>query len=95
MPRRSDEAEAEPLDVVKGVVEGVDLEFAAVARAGIDLADRQAAPQPTARRVVDLPGQFGERGIVRCRRRLGQRRARQAAKEKPINGPSSYRSCPE
>src|SRR5437016_9857908 len=37
--RRGDEADAEALDVVDGIVEGMDLELAAVARAGIDLAN--------------------------------------------------------
>jgi hypothetical protein len=47
MPRRGDEAQAEALEIVEGVVEPVDFEFAAIARPGIDLADRQASAQPT------------------------------------------------
>ena len=39
--RAGDEPDAQALDVVVGVVERVDLQLAAVARAGIDLADRQ------------------------------------------------------
>jgi hypothetical protein len=54
MTRRGDEAQTEPLDVVERVVERVDFEFAAVARAGIDLADRQAAAKPAPRRLIDL-----------------------------------------
>ena len=46
MARRSDEPEAEPLDIVEGVIERVDLELAGVAGAGVDLPDRQAAAQP-------------------------------------------------
>ena len=49
MAGRGDEAEAEALEVVEGVVERVDLELAAVARAGIDLADGKAASEPAAR----------------------------------------------
>jgi hypothetical protein len=36
-----DEADAEAFEVVIGVVEGVDFEFAAVARTGVDLANGQ------------------------------------------------------
>src|SRR4029079_16160833 len=51
----------------------MDLEFAAVARTGIDLADRQTAPEPPARRTVDIGRQFHQRGLVRGRRQFGQR----------------------
>ena len=53
MARRGDEAQAEALEVVERVVERVDLQLAAVAGAGVDLADRQAAAEPAARRAVD------------------------------------------
>src|SRR4029079_9312581 len=43
MPRRGDEANSKSFEIVKRVVEGVDLELAAVTRAGIDTADGQAA----------------------------------------------------
>ena len=46
MARRGDEAQAEALEVVEGVVERVDLELAAVAGAGVDLADRETAAEP-------------------------------------------------
>jgi hypothetical protein len=39
--RAGDELDAQALDVVVGVVERVDLQLAAVAGAGVDLADRQ------------------------------------------------------
>src|SRR5207245_4658063 len=42
---RGDEADAEALDVVEGVVERVDLELAGVAGSRIDLADRETAPE--------------------------------------------------
>ena len=45
MARRGDEAQAEPLEIVERVAERMDFELAAVARAGIDLADRQAAAE--------------------------------------------------
>ena len=43
MPRRGDEAQAEALQVVERVVERVDFQLAAVAGAGVHLADRQAS----------------------------------------------------
>ena len=46
MARRGDEAQAEALEVVEGVVERVDLQLAAVAGAGVDLADRERAAEP-------------------------------------------------
>jgi hypothetical protein len=54
MPRRGDETQAETLQIVKRILQGVDFQFAAVARAGIDLADRQAAAKPAPRRLIDL-----------------------------------------
>ena len=42
MARRGDETQAEPLEIVEGVVERVDLELAAIAGAGIDLADGES-----------------------------------------------------
>ena len=39
--RRCNKADAEPLDVVIRIVQGMDLKLAAVARASIDLADRE------------------------------------------------------
>ena len=65
--RRGDEAQAEALEVVEGVVERVDLQLAAVAGAGIDLADRQAAAEPAARGAVDA--------LPRARRAPRRRRA--------------------
>ena len=64
MARRSDEAQAEALEIVEGVAERVDLEFAAVARARVDMADRQAAAEAGGRRVLDLLGERDEFGIV-------------------------------
>jgi hypothetical protein len=45
MARAGDEADAQAFDVVVGVVERVDLELAAVAGPGVDLADRQRLPE--------------------------------------------------
>ena len=49
MPRRGDDAEAEPLQVVVGAGEQRQLVLAAVAGAGVDVADREAARGPAAR----------------------------------------------
>jgi hypothetical protein len=51
MARRGRELHAEPLNVVDRIVERVDFELAAVARAGIDLpnGDRAAEQAPSAR----------------------------------------------
>ncbi len=45
MARGGHEADTEALDIVKGVAERVDFELAAVARTGVDLADRETAPE--------------------------------------------------
>ena len=55
--------QAEALEIVEGVVERVNLQLAAVARAGIDLADRQAAAEPPPRRPVEPARQLRQRGI--------------------------------
>ena len=48
VPRRGYEAKAEPLEIAEGVAERVDLEFAAVARACVDMPDRQGCGQARA-----------------------------------------------
>ena len=45
VPRTRDESNAQPLDVVEGIVERVDLELAAVAGARIDVTDAQRAAE--------------------------------------------------
>src|SRR5581483_2556298 len=44
MTRGRDKAEPEALEIVDGVVERMDLELAAIARAGIDFANGKASP---------------------------------------------------
>jgi hypothetical protein len=83
--RRGDEAQAEALEVVEGVVEGVDLELAAVAGAGIDLADRQAAAEAPAAAGSSAPRARRARRSS-ARRRLGQRRAEEALKQELAHG---------
>ena len=74
MARRGDEAQPEAFEIVEGIVERVDFQFAAVAGAGVDLADRQRAAEPLAGGDVDLRRERGQRDFVRLRRRFGQRR---------------------
>ena len=74
--RRGDEAQAEALQIVEGIGERVDLQLAAVAGAGVDLADRRGCgPELGARGAVDLRRQRGE---------LGDRRPRAA---RSVSGP--------
>ena len=82
MARRGDEAQPEPLEVVERIVQRVDFQLTAVARAGIYLADRQAAAEPSACGAVDLLGKFGQSNVADYWRRLGERRRCQAAKKK-------------
>jgi hypothetical protein len=62
VPGRSDKAKAEPLEIVEGVAERVVLEFAAIARASVDVADGEAPPERPAapispmRRASRVPG---------------------------------------
>ena len=53
VPRRGDDAEAVALEVVKGVCDGAELVLAAVAGAGVDVADAPAtAVRPRVRRAL-------------------------------------------
>ncbi len=70
MARRGDEVHAETLDAVVGVVERVNLQLAAVARAGIDGTDRQAAVEQFADARLQFLAHRLE-GRVGGRRRLG------------------------
>ena len=70
MPRARDEADAEPLEVVVGIAERVDLELAAVARAGIDMADRERAVKVLQHSCFEPLRRHAQR-IVGRRRRLG------------------------
>ena len=85
MARRGDEAQAEAFQVVERVVERVDFQFAAVAGAGIHLADRQAAAEPPLRRAVEVARrarQGPDRGHRFCHGRA------QALEERSQHGPS-------
>jgi hypothetical protein len=86
MARRGDEAEAEALEIVERVVERMDLQLAAIAGAGIDLADRQAAAEPAACGRIETSRQRRQIRILACRRRLGERRAKKTLKEQLAHG---------
>ena len=83
MARRGGEPDAEALDVVDRVVERVDLQLAAVARAGIDLADGDRAPEQFPRTRLERAPELGERRIGHRRRadrhRPGEKRSEAAA----------------
>ena len=85
MARRGDEFQPEALEIVEGVVQRVDLELAAIARAGVDLADGEAAAKPALRRAIEIGGKLGEPGNVGRGRRLGHRPAQQIFQHKPAH----------
>src|SRR5581483_11822612 len=100
---RGDEAQAEALEIVEGIVERVDFQLAAVAGARIDRADGEAAAEPSACRAVDARRKLGQRRIVKPRRRFGERRPGQAFKQRSAHrrfcsfgtrSDGSYKSCP-
>ena len=64
MPRRRDEAKAEPLKIVESVAERVDFEFAGVARTGVDVADSETSPERPLGRRFHGRGESQELGIV-------------------------------
>src|ERR1019366_7768862 len=65
MPRRGDKSHAKTLDVIEGIAQGVNFQLTAVARTGVDLANRQAAAKPRAGGLVHLCRERGEFGIGR------------------------------
>ena len=80
MTRRGDEPQAEPLDVVIGVVERVNFQLASVAGSGIDLADRQAPAEPPPRGLPERGGKLRHGGVIGRWRPLGERPAKHAFK---------------
>src|SRR6476659_4018446 len=73
MARGRDEADAKTLDVVIGIVQRVYLQLAAVAGASVDFADREAPAEAPPRRASDGGCELLNGGLIRRRRRLGQR----------------------
>src|SRR5437762_14147575 len=82
MAGRGDETKSETLEVVEGVAQRMDLELAAVARAGVDLADRKAAAETPLGGCVELGGELGELHVAYLRCRFGERAADEALEEK-------------
>ena len=70
MARAGDELDAQPFQVVVGIVQGVDLQLAAVARAGVHLADGQRLAQDVEDVLVDALHRL-QFVAGRERRRLG------------------------
>src|SRR5208337_614298 len=56
--------EAEPFEIVEGVAERVDLELAAVAGAGVDMPDRETAPERPLGGFGDRRRERGELRVV-------------------------------
>ena len=65
VPGRGDETEAEPLEIVEGVAQRVELELAAVAGAGVDMPDGET---PSERPLGGLPDRRRECGELPDRR---------------------------
>ena len=86
MPRRRYEMQSETFQVIKGVVERVDLEFAPVARTGINLPNREAAAQTPARSAPNAGAQLSQHLFIRDRRRFGQRAAHETLEENSAHG---------
>jgi hypothetical protein len=85
MARRGDEAQTEALKVIEGIIERVNLKLAAIARAGVHLADGEAASEPASGRIVKLCRQLGEGRIVRRDRGLGRGPTHQILEEEPAH----------
>ena len=88
--RAGDELDAQAFDVVVGVVERVDLQLAAVARAGVDLPDRQRLAEDREQLGMDLLRGDTQR-LAALGRRLG---ANARVRDLPGDLPHQ-RSCPE
>jgi hypothetical protein len=86
MARRGDEADAETLEVVERVAQRMDLELAAVAGAGVDLADRERAAEPPAGGAVHFGGDLGQDVVAGPGCTLGQSWPEQAEQQGAAHG---------
>lgn len=75
VPGGGNEAQPEPLQIVEGVVQRMDLQLAAIAGTRVDLADGQAAAQALARDLVQVRAE-GFEFCVHHRRGFGERAAK-------------------
>ena len=57
-------------EIVERVIERMNFQLAAVARSGVDLADRKAAAETAPCGAIDASSEFRERRVIRRRRRL-------------------------
>ena len=81
VPWTGDEADAEALEVVVGIVQRMDLELAAVAGAGVDVADAERAPEQAQHRVAQAPRHLLQRGVGPRRGLAGQADAQDLSQE--------------
>jgi hypothetical protein len=92
MARRGNEVEAEPLQIVIGIVQRVDFQFAAVAGTGIHFSNRQTTAESSPRRSIDLRAQLSQRRFGRGGRGDRQRQSQQILKQQLAHGGVAYRS---
>jgi hypothetical protein len=70
------------------MVERVNFQFAAVARAGVHLPDGETAAQTPARGRAQALGQGGKVGVIGRRRRLGERKLDETFEQQLAHGRS-------
>ena len=73
MPRRCHEPQAKSLEVIKGISQGLDFEFAAIAGSGVHFANGEAAPEAAPRRARYARREFADFHIHSFGTRFGQR----------------------
>src|SRR5262245_639432 len=78
---RRHEMQPETFEIIEGVIERVDLEFAPVARAGINLSNRETAAQTSARSTLNAGAQFGQHLFIVGWRSFGQGAAHQCLEQ--------------
>ena len=69
VPGARDEADAEPFEVVEGIVERVDLELAAVAGAGVDVTDAERTAEHGTNAILQVVA--NAQALIRLRRLFG------------------------
>jgi len=72
MPRAGHEMHAKALDPVVGIVERVDLQLAAIARAGVYSADRETAAEQFADRRLETLADLLQGRLIDARQILGE-----------------------
>lgn len=75
MPGGGHKAEAETLEIVKGILECVELELATVARARVDEAESETAAEASLRAFLQSASEFLNERLGHGRRGLGETRA--------------------